>query len=78
MTIVAIYFSREPDIFWVNHSADADNAVVGLSTSDTLIKVAETLLDKPGGYLTNDRFPPMVFLDNIPSWELGVLNQVRD
>ena len=78
MTILGIYFSREPDIFWVNRSADADSAIVGVSTTDTLIRVAETMLDKQGGYLTNDKMPPTVFLDNIPSWELGVLNQVRD
>ena len=78
MTVLGIYFSREPDMFWVNHSADADTAIVGFSTTDTLIRVAETLLDKQGGYLTNDKIPPNVFLDNIPSWELGVINQVRD
>lgn len=78
MTVTGIYFSREPDIFWVNHSADSDTAVVGISTTDTLIRVAETLLDKQGGYLTNDKMPPSVFLDNIPSWEFGVLTQVRD
>jgi len=75
---LGIYFSREPDIFWINHSADPESAIVGVPTTDTLIRVAETLLDKPGGYLTNDKMPPSVFLDNIPSWELGVLNQVRD
>ena len=78
MTVIGIYFSREPDIFWVNHSADAESAVVGVSTTDTLIRVAETLLDKQGGYLTNDKMPPSVFLDNVPSWEFGVLTQVRD
>jgi hypothetical protein len=78
MTILGIYFSREPDIFWVNRPADAESTTVGVSTTDTLIRVAETLLDKQGGYLTNDKMPPSVFLDNIPSWELGVLNQVRD
>lgn len=78
MTVLGIYFSREPDMFWVNHSADADTAIVGFSTTDTLIRVAETLLDKQGGYLTNDKIPPNVFLDNIPSWELGVINQIRD
>jgi hypothetical protein len=78
MTVIGIYFSREPDIFWVNHSADADTAIVGFSTTDTLIRVAETLLDKQGGYLSNDKMPPSVFLDNIPSWEFGVLTQVRD
>lgn len=78
MTILGIYFSREPDIFWVNHAADPDSAIVGVSTTDTLIRVAETLLDKQGGYLTNDKMLPSVFLDNIPSWELGVVNQIRD
>jgi len=76
--VLGIYFSREPDIFWVNHSADVESAIVGVPTTDTLIRVAETLLDKQGGYLTNDKTPPGVFLDNIPSWELGVVNQVRD
>ena len=78
MIVLGIYFSREPDIFWVNHSADADSAIVGISTTDTLIRVAQTLLDKQGGYLTTDKMPPSVFLDNIPSWELGVVNQLRD
>ncbi len=75
---MGIYFSREPDIFWVTHAADTDSATLGFSTTDTLIRVARTLLDKPGGYLTNDKMPPSVFLDNIPSWEYGVLTQVRD
>jgi hypothetical protein len=78
MFIVGFWVSREPDVFWVNRSADPDAHVVGYSTTDTLIRVAETLLEKPGGYLTNDKTPPMIFLDNIPSWELGVVNQLRD
>jgi len=78
MFVVGFWVSREPDVFWVNRSADPDSAVVGFSTTDTLIRVAETTLDKNGGYLTNDKLPPMVFLDNIPSWELGVVNQMRD
>ena len=78
MFVIGFWVSREPDIFWVNRSADPDSAVVGYSTTDTLIRVGETLLEKPGGYLTNDKTPPMIFLDNIPSWELGVVNQLRD
>lgn len=78
MFVVGFWVSREPDIFWVNRSADPDSAIVGYSTTDTLIRVGETLLEKPGGYLTNDKMPPMIFLDNIPSWELGVINQLRD
>ena len=76
--VLMIYWSRTPDVFWVNHTVDDERIVVGYSTTDTLIRVAETLLDKPGGYLNNDRMPPSVFLDNIPNWEIGVLQQVRD
>ncbi len=78
MFVIGFWVSREPDVFWVNRSADPDSPVVGFSTTDTLIRVAETLLQKNGGYLTNDKLPPMVILDNIPSWELGVVNQMRD
>ena len=76
--VLGFWFSREPDVFWVNRAADPQSAVVGFSTTDTLVRVANTLLDKPGGYLTNDKMLPNIFLDNIPSWEYGVLQQVRD
>ena len=78
MFIIGFWASREPKVFWVNRSAAQESATVGFSTVDTLIRVAETLLNKNGGYLTNDKLPPFVFLDNIPSWELGVVNQMRD
>ena len=78
MIIIGIWASREPKVFWVNRSADQQTGVVGYSTVDTLIRVGEILLTKNGGYLTNDKLPPFVFLDNIPSWELGVINQMRD
>ena len=76
--VLGIYWSRQPDVFWVSRSVDEDRVVVGYSTTDTLMRVAETMLDKPGGYLSNDVMPPSVFLDNTPNWELGVLQQVRD
>ena len=72
------YWSRTPDVFWVTHKSDGERAVVGYSTTDTLVRVAETLLDKPGGYISNDRSPPGLFMDNMPNWEFGVLQQVRD
>ena len=43
-----------------------------------MIDVSETLLDKPGGYLSNDITPPGIFLDNMPAWEFGALEMVRD
>jgi len=78
------YWSQEPDLFPVQQNAqlaaerDGKQIVPGFTTVETLKTVAGTLLNKPGGYLSNDRFPPGVFLDNIPSWEYGVLVQVRD
>jgi len=50
----------------------------GYITTAALITVSETLLNKPGGYLSNDVLPPSLFMDNIPNWEFGVLTQVRD
>jgi hypothetical protein len=78
LLLLSWYWSREPDVFWVDWEQDGRPAVTGYATTSTLIRVAETLLDKPGGYLTNDVMPPSVFLDNIPNWEFGVLVQVRD
>lgn len=82
--IVGWYWSREPDLFPVQqHVREAAEGsqrqiVRGYTTVETLKRVAGTLLDKPGGYLTNDVAPPGLWLDNMPSWEYGVLVQVRD
>ncbi len=82
--VLGWYWSREPDRFAVQRTArEAAEAsgrqlVNGYTTVETLKQVAETLLDKPGGYLTNDIAPPGLWLDNMPSWEYGVLVQVRD
>lgn len=82
--LVGIYWSAEPEPFAVRQNANEKLAlvghanVVGATTTATLVRVAETLLEKPGGYLSNDVMPPGVYLDNIPNWEFGVLVQVRD
>jgi len=44
----------------------------------TNIGILDTLLNKPGGYLNNDVMPPGLWLDNMPNWEVGVTQQVRD
>lgn len=81
---LGVYWSFEPtelDIrAEVTKDAKADNVapVVGYTTTTALIRVSEMLLNKPGGYLSNDALPPSVFLDNIPAWEFGVLEMVRD
>lgn len=70
------YWSREPDVRSV--PARTADSVVGEATANTLIQVSRTLLDKPGGYLSNDILPHRLWLDNMPNWEYGVLVQVRD
>jgi hypothetical protein len=83
--VVSFFWSSEPEMFNVEQVARSKSGtqsgqplVTGVATSAALIEVANTLLDKRGGYLTNDILPPGVWLDNIPAWEYGVLVQVRD
>jgi len=52
--------------------------VIGSVVTSALIGSAETLLDKRGGYISNDKFPPGLFMDNVPNWEFGVLTATRD
>ena len=87
LLFAALYFtgwwvSREPDLLvddiYQSRQALGDRAVVGYSTTTALIRVSETLLHKNGGYLSNDIMPPFSMLDNMPAWELGVLEMSRD
>jgi len=72
------YFSHEPAQPITDKSSEKAQPVVGVATTSALIGATETLLNKRGGYLSNDVTPPSVFLDNVPNWEFGVLQQVRD
>lgn len=82
--VVGWFWSFEPEPFDVNVVASAEAAnnnqpvVVGTATTSAVIEVVETLLEKPGGMLANDIFPPGVWLDNMPNWEYGALIQARD
>lgn len=82
--VMGMIWSSEPENFSVRDHTRAiakemqREPVTGFATTVTMIRVAETLLDKPGGYLSNDIFPPGVWLDNMPNWEFGALVQLRD
>lgn len=80
-------------MFFLNHEPPAFNpmatatlhaqehhheVVIGYTTTATLIETVDVMLNKRGGYMSNDILPPWVFLDNVPNWEFGVLTQVRD
>jgi len=81
---LSFWWSREPDLPQLESVVQARTggslaqAPIGVATTASLIELASTLLDKPGGYLSNDMMPPSLFMDNMPSWEFGVLVQVRD
>ncbi|KXS37443.1 MAG: hypothetical protein AWU55_2319 [Halomonadaceae bacterium T82-2] len=74
---LGIWWSQRPGDIVTVDAADTPSPVRGVATVTALEGVVETLLDKPGGLLSNDVFPPGVWLDNMPSWEGGVLDQAR-
>lgn len=82
--LLGVYWSMEPDRFDVKavtqKAEQEDNLpdVTGTTITSTVITIAQTLLDKPGGFLSNDVTPPSVFLDNMPAWEFGNLELLRD
>jgi hypothetical protein len=76
--VLCYWWSREPAVFYVNDKTPDGRIVVGYSTVDTLTRVLSWMLTKPGGYLSNDIAPPSAWLDNMPSFEFGVLVQCRD
>lgn len=84
MVLLGMYWSMTPSTFDVRERAKLYAAehggvvVVGSATTAALIGVVDTLLNKPGGFISNDIFPPGVWLDNMPSWEYGALIQSRD
>ncbi|WP_440223640.1 DUF2333 family protein [Dokdonella sp. MW10] len=78
------WWDTEPDRVDVARAAQARATatqrpiVTGSMTAIALIETASRMLDKRGGYLSNDRFPPGVLMDNQPNWEFGVLTASRD
>ncbi|WP_425508334.1 DUF2333 family protein [Tahibacter amnicola] len=78
------WWDHEPRSLDVQHEAEArakansQPVVIGSVTTATLIATVETLLDKRGGYISNDIMPPGVLMDNMPNWEFGALVASRD
>ncbi|MDE0008018.1 MAG: DUF2333 family protein [Gammaproteobacteria bacterium] len=78
------WWSYEPDAIDIVALAEERAAAAGVSpvtgytTATAVIFIGETLLDKRGGYLSNDVAPPGLYLDNTPNWEFGALVHLRD
>jgi hypothetical protein len=81
---IAFLWSFEPDTFsprqvsYQQAQQANEQVVAGYTLTTSLIQVTETLLNKSGGYLSNDVLPPSLFMDNMPSWEFGALEMARD
>lgn len=84
VVVVGLCWSAMPEQFSVSENAIVVSekvgqpVVVGSTTTAALITVATTLLEKQGGFISNDILPPGALLDNMPNWEYGVLIQSRD
>jgi hypothetical protein len=81
--LLGIHWSQPPEqasVETILQATQPDNVAptVGNATVGALIYVTDILLNKPGGYLSNDVTPPGIWLDNMPNWEFGVLVQTRD
>ena len=62
--------------FSANHDGKAPP--VGYHTTESLIRTVDVIVNKRGGFLSNDVLPPFILMDNIPAWETGALRQARD
>lgn len=82
VVVLGIWWSSEPDTQNTKRDvlllSGGESAPTGSMTTASIIVVTKTLLEKPGGLLSNDIMPPGLYLDNIPSWERGAMVQVRD
>jgi len=84
--ILGAWWGSEPGQFNIQDEAlkraeethSTENMPVGYVYANTLAHIAEVLMHKSGGYITNDVAPPGVFLDNISNWEYGALVMLRD
>lgn len=81
--VLMFIWSDEPDTFNVQQITTEFNekhgleTVAGSHTMATTIHMSDVLLNKTGGYLSNDVTYPSVFMDNIPRWEFGVVEIQR-
>jgi hypothetical protein len=80
---LGFYWSMTPDSFDVvenraTYLKSSNQSVTGAATTAALLEVTRLLLEKDGGYISNDITPPGTFLDNMPNWEYGALIQSRD
>jgi len=82
--IELVYDGQEPsgfDVYKVAMDMAKHNKepkpVIGQVTTATMAHLIQVLLNKPGGFISNDKFPPTAFMDNMPAFELGAMKELR-
>lgn len=82
LVVLGSWWSFEPDLADVyeqlDDQVDEYQGISGIPTTTALKLAMETVLEKPGGLLSNDLLPPGRWVDNLPNWEYGVIVQSRD
>ncbi len=85
MAFLNWFWSLEPGSFDVVEKArtranvdDSNQLVPGYIYTHTLAEIGNTLLNKNGGYISNDVVLPSIAMDNIQNWEFGALVMLRD
>ncbi len=82
--LLMLHWGRQPESLNIDALAREEleaaggERVTGALFTASILGVGGTLLDKPGGFLHNDRLPPGAIMDNMPSWECGVVMALRD
>lgn len=72
------YASIRPHVLNENLiSYDADIDTVGYRTVSAARQLNQVLMNKAGGYMTNDKLPPYSWVDDMPNWEYGVIKVLR-
>lgn len=69
---------KEMSVILEDQGVENADSVVGDAFTATNLFLIDTLLNKNGGYLSNDVLVTLGVYDNMPAWELGVLYMLRD
>jgi hypothetical protein len=81
--ILMFIWDKEPEIFDVRQLTEefsqkhGTETVAGSHLMVSSIHMGEVLLNKRGGYLSNDITFPSIVMDNMPRWEFGVVEIQR-
>ncbi len=76
---LGMWWSVEPKPVLVEVKTHSNGKpIIGYTTTSALINSIDVLLNKPGGWTSNDTLPPGIFMDNMHSFEFGALQQIRD